>query len=66
MQQRIFEPFVTTREHGTGLGLSICSQIVERHGGRIALSSRLDAGSTFTVVLPRSAPQTNTESEADL
>ncbi len=66
MQQRIFEPFVTTREQGTGLGLSICSQIVERHGGRIALASRLDAGSTFTVVLPRSAPQASTESEADL
>jgi PAS domain S-box-containing protein len=67
MQQRIFEPFVTTRQHGTGLGLSICSQIVERHGGRITVASRLDAGSTFTVVLPRSAPppEKHTESEAE-
>jgi signal transduction histidine kinase len=67
MQKRIFEPFVTTRQHGTGLGLSICSQIVERHGGSITVASRLDAGSTFTVVLPRSAPppEKHTESEAE-
>jgi PAS domain S-box-containing protein len=65
MQQRIFEPFVTTREHGNGLGLSICAQIVERHGGSISVSSRLDVGSTFTVVLPRSAPpRAANESEA--
>ncbi len=51
---RIFEPFYTTKEpgHGTGLGLSVCHQIVTRHGGQIFVSSRLDVGTTFTVILP--------------
>ncbi len=38
---------------GTGLGLSICKQIVQGHGGRIEVASRLGEGTTFTIHLPR-------------
>ena len=51
---RIFDPFFTTREvgEGTGLGLSICYGIVRDHGGNIAVRSRLNEGTTFSLLLP--------------
>jgi len=49
---RIFEPFFTRKLKGTGLGLTISYGIVERHGGRIEVESRVGEGSTFTVILP--------------
>ena len=54
-QQKIFEPFYTTKnkEDGTGLGLSIVKQIVERHGGEISVESQEGKGSTFTIILPK-------------
>jgi signal transduction histidine kinase len=54
---RIFEPFVTTKETGTGLGLAICRRITEAHGGELRAANRSPTGSMFTVRLPTGGKQ---------
>jgi two-component system phosphate regulon sensor histidine kinase PhoR len=54
----LFEKFFRVREHesrvaGTGLGLSICKQIINGHGGRIEVKSKIGVGTVFMVSLPR-------------
>jgi len=52
--RQVFNPFYTTKASGTGLGLSVSYGIVREHGGCIDVESVPGAGSTFSVVLPRS------------
>lgn len=51
---RIFEPYFTTKPAGagTGIGLAICRNVVESHGGRVALETAPGGGARFRVWLP--------------
>lgn len=57
--QDIFSPFFSTKQNedrrerrGLGLGLAICKDIIEEHGGSIAVDSIEGSGTTFTITLP--------------
>jgi two-component system sensor histidine kinase HydH len=51
MQERIFDPFVSTREQGIGLGLAIAWRIVDSHGGRLLVGDREGGGVRFSLLL---------------
>jgi two-component system, OmpR family, sensor kinase len=53
--ERFYQADKSRTGGGTGLGLAIAKWIAEEHGGRIEAQSRLGAGSTFTVWLPRNS-----------
>ena len=51
---KIFDPFFTTKEvgEGTGLGLAIIYEIIEKHGGKIEVKSKVNAGTEFILSFP--------------
>lgn len=56
-KERMFQPFTRlvgrSEYEGTGIGLSICRKIVDRHGGRIDVYSKLGEGAKFVIKLPK-------------
>ncbi len=72
LADKIFEPFVSSKEvgEGSGLGLSVCRGLIEASGGSIALDRDYDAGARFILQLPPSSssssstPQTSTNQVA--
>ena len=61
LRERVFNPFFTTKDRGTGLGLAIVHQLVEAHGGSIAVGRHPAGGAMFTIRLPRVADQGDSE-----
>ena len=53
--ERVFDPFVTTKEGGLGLGLAVCRSIITAHRGRLWAENRSDRGAAFHFVLPTAA-----------
>jgi signal transduction histidine kinase len=54
-QEKIFEPFFSTRSGGSGLGLPTTKRIIEAHRGTIAVESAVGKGTKFTLRLPVAA-----------
>jgi signal transduction histidine kinase len=52
IRERLFEPFVSSKETGVGLGLSISKRLIEAHGGTIRGENAPDGGALFTFTLP--------------
>jgi two-component system sensor histidine kinase PilS (NtrC family) len=51
-QDKIFEPFYTTKERGTGLGLAIAYRIIEEMGGSLSFKTTKETGTCFTICVP--------------
>ncbi len=57
IQQRLFEPFVTSKPGGIGLGLAFAAQVAEAHRGRISWSRTHDERTRFRIELPIETPE---------
>jgi CheY-like chemotaxis protein len=64
LQEKIFQPFYTTKRDGTGLGLATARGLTDQAGGELTVRSTLGRGTTFTVLLPETAEPENTGATA--
>ncbi|HVA12223.1 MAG TPA: ATP-binding protein [Stellaceae bacterium] len=62
---KVFEPLFSTKSFGTGLGLPTVKQIVEQHGGTVAIVNRHPCGAQATVRIPQKAVDELAASSAD-
>ena len=49
---KVFDPYFSTKPTGNGLGLPTSFAIIEKHDGRLTVSSEMNLGTTFTILLP--------------
>ena len=59
LQDKIMEPFFTTRSQGTGLGLAVVQMVCRAHKGQLDLYSKPDDGACFTMSIPLTTTQTD-------
>ena len=52
LAERVFEPYVSTKNRGSGLGLSLVRDIAAQHGGHVELENREGGGARARIVLP--------------
>ncbi len=57
-EERIFEPFVTTKPTGMGMGLAVARSVVDNHGGSIRAANHPEGGAVFTISIPEAAAAT--------
>jgi len=50
--EEIFKPYSTSKEDGVGIGLSIAKRVIEAHGGKIQVQSKVGVGTRFAITLP--------------
>jgi signal transduction histidine kinase len=65
VQQRMFNPFFTTRATGTGLGLAIVHRIVDAHGGLVRVQKLPEGGTRMELCLPEEPIQTSPSPKPD-
>ncbi len=51
-QEKIFDPYFTTKQEGQGLGLAICHSLIKNHDGFLAVDSEPEKGTVFHLYLP--------------
>ena len=52
LQDKLFQPYFTTKSGGTGLGLAISKNIIENMKGTLSFTSKINVGTTFTINFP--------------
>src|SRR6516164_903929 len=58
---RLFQPFVSSKQHGMGVGLSICRTIIEAHGGCIWFDPNPEGGTIFRLTLRAAAAEDDSD-----
>jgi two-component system, cell cycle sensor histidine kinase and response regulator CckA len=63
--EKIYDPYFTTKPEGTGLGLSVVYSIIRKHGGNVTVTSIPGKGTTFTLYIPCSDPDSGIHEKGD-